>query len=96
MPLRCPSTTQEATIDWSTVDFSKSHIRKLARQRKWSLLVCSRLSMPLLLAAAYFIGMYLIGVASTASMANNSVYSYKLQQRKVRLGDTVPARGAFV
>ena len=77
---------EPANIDWSTIDFSKASNRpKLQRKRLWSILVCAKLGVPIMLAMAYFGAMYFIGTATVATINVDAVTTFKIEARKVGL-----------
>ena len=73
-------------IDWSRVDFSKARTRPLERQLSWSFCVCLQLSLPVLVAMAFFISSYFVDSNSASGIAGNAKAIYTLETRKVRWG----------
>ena len=47
------------------------------------MVVCSKLSVPMLIAIAYFVTMYFIGASTTTLIAVDAVTTYKTEMRKV-------------
>ncbi len=82
--IRLPA-LQMNSIDWSGINFTKTSVRPLQRQRLWSAMVCTQLAVPLLLAACMFVYMYFSGLAMVTDISIDTDVSFQQERRKVRL-----------
>jgi hypothetical protein len=55
----------------------------MRRQRLWSIFVCTKLSIPLFLAGAFFVAMYFSGKVGTDDIATDAKIAFTIEQRKV-------------
>ena len=73
-----------ASIDWSSISFKDNvKTRSLTRQHTWSLLVCSKLSLPLVLACGMFVFLYLNGQSTLSAIDADAHMSFVQEMRKV-------------
>ncbi len=75
---------QEQKINWAHVDFSKSSVRPVKRQLRWSLGVCVLLSLPVLVAIVFFGSTFAISHKAGGEITGDATSVLLLDQRMVR------------
>lgn len=74
---------EDATIDWSTIDFSKSRPARTRRQRRWALIVCTKLALPILLSCIYFVVIGSQNLHGLSDIRMDASFVAKMEERKL-------------